>query len=543
MQVIVGHESVPGTSKTSGGARPAARIPLGAAASLLFSPLLVSNAFALDVYRAADFDIRWDNTLAYTASFRIEPRDNALLVDPNADDGDRDFSPGVISDRFDLLTQLEVTMGSTGIRLSAAAWYDTAYHGRNDNDSPLTFNPFSVPHDHFTRAVEVLQGKEAELVDGFAYTTIEVGGMPLSLRVGRHTLSWGESLFFADNGIASGQAPIDEAKEAQSPDTYARDAFLPVAQASGTLQVNSNVAVSAYYQFEWRKSREPGSGSYFSNVDYLDEGGERFIVSPGVYLFRAREQKPPSSGQFGIAVQTSTDDYSYGFYVLRFHAKDPEVYLRPTGVVVGGNAGQYDLVYPQGIWSFGASYSGYLGDANLAGEASVRLHMPLVADPITVPQGAVADGSGHPLYPLGDTFQAQVSLSETLAPAAVWNRADFQLEVASNDVLAVTRNASARDPTRDGFALAARAEFAPQYFEVLPGLNLTVPLSIGYGLIGSSSIDAAQYEGAGDVEIGLQATFQTVWQAHLTLTHFIGTPEQQPYSDRDFVSLHLQRTF
>ena len=113
----------------------------------------------------------------------------------------------------------------------------------------------------------------------------------------------------------------------------------------------------------------------------------------------------------------------------------------------------------------------------------------------------------------------------------------------SNDVLAVTRNASARDPTRDRFALAVRAELAPQYFEVLPGLNLTVPLSVGYGLIGNSSTDATQYEAAGDIELGVQATFHTAWQANLSFTHFIGTADRQPYADRDFVSLHLQRTF
>jgi len=34
-----------------------------------------------------------------------------------------------------------------------AAWYDPVYRSRNANDSPATFNPASVSHDRFTKAV------------------------------------------------------------------------------------------------------------------------------------------------------------------------------------------------------------------------------------------------------------------------------------------------------------------------------------------------------------------------------------------------------
>ena len=36
----------------------------------------------------------------------------------------------------------------------------------------------------------------------------------------------------------------------------------------------------------------PGSGSYFSYADYKDVGGERIILFPGHYLYRARNILP-----------------------------------------------------------------------------------------------------------------------------------------------------------------------------------------------------------------------------------------------------------
>src|SRR5579864_7602087 len=118
------------------------------ALAVLLCVLPASPARAFDLYQNANTDLRFDNTLSYTGGFRLIPRDPALLIDPNSDDGDRNFAPGLVSDRFDLLSQLDFSLGDFGIRVSGKGWYDTAYFGRNDNDSPATFNPFSVPHDH-----------------------------------------------------------------------------------------------------------------------------------------------------------------------------------------------------------------------------------------------------------------------------------------------------------------------------------------------------------------------------------------------------------
>ena len=92
--------------------------------------------------------------------------------------------------------------------MSADAWYDTVYHQTNHNNWPSSFNPYSVPNNEFTRAVQRQEGEDADLLNAFLYDSFDVGDVPVSFRIGRHSLLWGESLFFAGNGIAAGQAPI-----------------------------------------------------------------------------------------------------------------------------------------------------------------------------------------------------------------------------------------------------------------------------------------------------------------------------------------------
>jgi hypothetical protein len=503
----------------------------------------VAPAFGAELYSADGLELRWDNTIRLSAAARIDSRSSALIADANADDGDRNFRSGLISKRLDVLSELDVTHGDFGLRVSAAGWYDPSYLERNDNDSAATFNPLSVPHDRFAHAVRDREGKGTRLLDAFVHGSFDVGDMPLSFRLGRHIQLWGESLFFAENGIAAGQAPLDAVKEVSEPAAEAKEIFLPVWQASLSLSPIPGVSVDLYDQFEWRKDLLPGSGSYFSNADFLDAGGERYFLSADRYLLRGRDLRGSSSGQYGIALQFTSADINYGFYALRFNSKEPQVYLHPDDTILSGRAGTYQLVYPEGIEIYGASASTYLSDSNVAGEISFRRNMPLVSGPLVVPPGVHADGDRHPLYAVGDTLHAQVSSVSSFGANLLWQRADLSAELAANDRLSVTKNAVALEPDRDQFAAALRVTFEPQYFEVLPNLDLSLPIGLGYNLVGKSSVDDAQNARAGDMAFGISATFKTVWQANLTMTSFFGPAARQPLADRDFLSFSVERVF
>ena len=82
-------------------------------ALVLLACLGAHTAFSADLYHEDGLDVRWDNTLRYTAAVRAFSRDSELVANPNWDDGDRNFDPGLISNRLDLLSELEVTACST----------------------------------------------------------------------------------------------------------------------------------------------------------------------------------------------------------------------------------------------------------------------------------------------------------------------------------------------------------------------------------------------------------------------------------------------
>ena len=112
----------------------------------------------------------WDNTIKYSNAWRLNERaDNVMASspNPNKDDGDRNFSTGLISNRFDLLSELDIKYGDVGARLSGAAWYDTVYNEKNDNNSPATANPVSVDYNEFTDKTRDLHGRDAEILDAF----------------------------------------------------------------------------------------------------------------------------------------------------------------------------------------------------------------------------------------------------------------------------------------------------------------------------------------------------------------------------------------
>lgn len=522
--------------------------------AIVLLPNMSAQAFQFDT--GSDIEVRWDNTLKYSNAWRIKDQHDKLIADPNLDDGDRNFDQGLISNRVDLLSELDVRYQDLGFRVSGAAWYDDVYNKSNDNDSPDTANAFSVDHDEFTDDTRDLHGRDAEFLDAFVYGKFAIGEEMWGVaRLGQHALLYGESLFFGNNGIAAAQQPIDAVKALSVPNSQFKEILRPIGQLSGQLQINSNVSVGAYYQLEWRKSRLPGAGSYFSFADFVDEGGESMILGPGFSVFRAGDIEPSDSGQGGVQVKIAAGDYEFGIYAAQFHDKMPQFYVYP-------DVGLYEQVYAGDIRTVGFSVSTMIGETNVAAELSFRDDMPLVASGNTViAPGAygVIDGGDDAAFPKGRTMHLNLSAISVLAATPFWDGASFIGEFAFNRRLSVTDNRDQLDPlaTRDAGAL--QFVFTPEYFQVTPGLDLQVPIGVGYGLFGRSSVNGVLFpsENGGNVSIGLKADYLKTWQASVGYTHYFGSdgsiikydtavPElsyDNFHGDRDFISFSVQRTF
>ncbi|THF55196.1 DUF1302 domain-containing protein [Pseudothauera rhizosphaerae] len=517
-----------------------------------------------------DAQMTWNNTLKYSAGWRVRSADskvadNSSGPQANTNDGDLNFDRGLISSRLDLLSEFDFRYKrNAGFRISGAAWYDEVYNRSNDNPGALggaLVNQRSAPHDEFTRATEKLHGRKAEFLDAFVYGNLAPGGMNLNLKAGRFTQLYGESLFFGSNGIAGAQTPLDLARALSVPNSQFKEVARPVGQVSAQLQISPDVSVGAYYQVEWRKSRLPAAGSYFSFADFVDDGGETVILGPGAVVFRGEDIEAKDSGQGGVQVRFKTANAEFGVYAAQWHDKMPQFYLRPGVNVKPGSIGDYVQVFAEDIRAVGASFSTLVGETNVAGELSVRDNMPLVASGNTVvlPGNTTADGGGDAAFPVGRTLHLNLSAISVFGASPLWDGASFVGEFAYNRRLKITDNADQLDPEATRDASALQFVFTPEYFQVAPGLDLQVPIGLSYGIAGRSSVNGALFpaEHGGNVTIGVKADYQRTWQASLSYTHYFGAagsiikygtavPElsyKNFHRDRDFIALSIQRTF
>ncbi|WP_437882945.1 DUF1302 domain-containing protein [Pseudomonas sp. LRF_L74] len=510
-----------------------------------------------------DLSLSWDNTVKYSAAWRLsgaasDVADESSGVQANTNDGDLNFDKGLISNRLDLLSELDLRYQRRyGLRLSGAAWYDDVYNKSNDNPGALggaLINSTSVRYDEFTRDTEKLHGRKAELLDAFVYGGFDVSDMSLNLKAGRFTQLYGESLFFGSNGIAAAQTSLDLIKALSVPNSQFKEILRPVGQVSAQLQINPDVSIGAYYQLEWRKSRLPAAGSYFSFADFIDDGGESLILGPGAVVYRDNDIEARDSGQGGVQVKFTLGDTEYGIYAAQYHDKMPQFYVYP-------DTGRYEQVYGENIRTLGASFSTLLGETNVAGEVSVRDNMPLVASGNTVLLSGLAgaDNDKHAAYPVGRTLHLNLSAISVFAASPVYDGASLVAEFAFNRRLSVTDNRDQLDPLATRDASALQFIFTPEYFQVMPGLDLQVPIGASYGISGRSSVNGALFpaEHGGNISLGLKGEYQKAWQLGLNYTHYYGpagsvikydttVPElsyDNFHGDRDFISLSVQRTF
>ncbi len=551
---------------------PGTRLTALAAAVLLGVLCAPAAAFEVDTGNP-ELKVLWDTTLKYSNAFRLERPSQAIIgganVDssapgyfPNTDDGSRNFKRGLISNRLDILSELDVSYGGLGARVSAAGWYDSVYQrGHNENDSPGTANPSSVPYNEFTADTRRLHGRDAEVLDAFVIGKFKLGAMPTSLRLGKHTLLYGESLMLGANGIAAAQAPIDVVKAVTVPNAQFKEFMMPINQLSGQIQLTPEVMVGGYYMLDWEGDRLPGSGSYFSGMDSVGTGGERLIVgfSPAgnVFFQREADRQAKKSGQGGAQVRFHVGDVDLGLYAVQWNDRGPSgLYLHPFAAPVGGptglQVGTYQWVFHEGIRAVGASFTSTLGNVNLAGEVSLRSNTPLDSDAQLDLAGA--DNSSHPLYAVGRSAHVNFNWIASIGPSFLSREADFVGEIGWNRRLSITKNAAALNPNATRDATNIRFVFEPKYRQVLPGLDLSVPIGVGYGLDGNSSV-VGPFLGkhTGDISLGLNGAYLDVWRFGLNVTHYVG--EAGPFiagghrsflqsnADRDYLSFNLRRTF
>lgn len=519
------------------------------------------GAHAFPLYNGAmqgnDLVVNLDTTVSYQTYFRVDEPSPILtspITNANGSEGDLDFRHGFFSNQVEVLPILDIRDGAFGAHFSGEAYLNTSYLQRNQNDQPSTLNPFTINNSRdFTSATRNVEGQNARLLDAFVYGSRHFGtddSQTVTLKLGRQTLLWGQSLFFTGNGIAAGQAPIDVITAQSLPNPQAQQVYLPVGQAVLTYQPNKIVTLQGYYQFQWSQDILQGVGAYFNTSDILDAGGERLIAGPGEYYFRKDDLTPPTeNGQFGASVQLTLGNYDLGFYALRFDAKTPEVYLTPGAIQntrYGVSLGQYNLVYPRDIQLYGTALSTTVGPVNVAGEISGRVGMPLDSGVgISTPQN-IGNASSNPLYAVGDTLHGQIS-AVYVSPGIPFDPGGFTAdgEIEANHVLDVTSGNANLAPNRTRSAASFEFVITPSYYNVLPNLILQFPFGVTYNFYGRSETDSSENRATAQISFGVSAIYRVNWVASISFVDFLGKadPTLNPLADRSYLSFNIQHSF
>lgn len=479
---------------------------IGVGGILLF--VICSNAFAFEIPTGnKDFELRWDNTFKYNLGYRTSGQDDAILKSANYDDGDRNFDRGIVSNRVDILSEFDLQYKQRyGFRVSGSFWYDQRYRDHLDNESVATSNhlqdgrPAIGLNDTVKR---YMAGPSGELLDAFIFGGFDLGPVPVKLKVGRHTVYWGESLFLsgAIHGVSYAQMPIDVLKGFSVPGTDAKELFRPLFNVSGTAQLMTSFSLSGQYFLEWEPYRLPEAGSYFGFNDAMLMGGESLIVGP-LRLLRTDDVQPSGTKDFGLTARWSPAwlDGTVGIYYRRFSDKLFQTYLNVP-------ARTYFFVYPDNIDLYGVSLSKQILGISVGAELSYRTNMPLNSDAIVT---TTRPNEGETLGARGDTwhglinglylFKPPLCDSASIAMELVWNRVE---RVKQGDNVYKGRDSyTAIDRVTHDFVGMA-VSFSPTWFQVFPGMDLSMPLYWSGGVSGNSAVSFGGNAHAGNWSAGL----------------------------------------
>jgi len=559
-----------------------------ALAAGLFAPLVV-QAGAFDLAPGVDAEYRL--TLNYALSMRTKAPTSQLVSGPtdpatglpttvNGDDGDRNFkADSLTNDRVSALAELRVSTEHYGIVASGTGFYDQAYHGPNDNDSPATVNK-TGPNNRFTTSARYFEGQRVRALDAYAYGNWAVGdGALLDLRGGRQAVAWGESLFFS--GIASAQSPYDQTKSFV-PGVEVKDLLLPTNQISARL-TDGKWALLGYYKFQYKATELVPSGDYFSINDGIGPGAtflygfanplaQLAAVVPGtpatINVPLGQYLTPSDYGQWGTGLKYQvTPTTNLGVYYLRYSNTNPEVVLgygyaqllppvtdpatqqivaallhippAGAGILAQGVSTfpqqvpvSYDIKYYDGIHLYGTSFSSIVGAVQVAGEVNYRDGID------TLLQGDIPTR--------GKMTQALLSALYTFNPNGFWDDASLAAETGYLHVNGVDAVAGNQQLANSRNAWGYEALFTMNFRNVVPAIDLSVPLSFAALAKGTPAMAGAfgSLYGEGDqrASIGLTATWLQMIEVGFSYNAFLGSPNlnQHPYADRDYVAFNVK---
>ncbi|TEL39896.1 DUF1302 family protein [Pseudomonas aeruginosa] len=467
-----------------------------------------------------DYRLRWDNTVRYTLGMRAEGQDQRIMRNPSYDESDGKFDRGdIVTNRVDLLSEIDFSYRKDwGARLSAAAWYDHAYR---DDGVKSRVPGMDTSYDNNRYSAEVkryVHGPSGEILDAFVWGNFRLGNALTNVKLGRHTNYWGEGLLFGAHAISYSQAPIDGVKAVTSPGIETKEVFLPIGQLSARAQVTDSLTLAGQYFYEWDYSRMPYGGTYFGVADPFFEGPDRLPVMPGFDLQRSSSRYGRDNANWGLMAKLNVEqiESSFGLYYRQFDDYQPWFAPQTRPFTVG----DYRLVYPRDVKLMGLSFSRVFGSVAVGSELSYRKNGALNAAGVSElddegPRGDSIHFVTNAVYGIPRNFLAP---SATLVGESAYSH--LRRVTGHEELYLGKGRAACVDPrvgapgsggvadgcsTRDYYAVAVN--LTPQYLSVMPSWDMSVPMTVNYGIKGNAATAGGGNEGALSWSVGVTMTY------------------------------------
>lgn len=537
-----------------------------------------ASAFKLDLDNQ-DLDVRWDNTFRYNAGWRAQdPTDyqtGKRFVPSSAFSGasDSQYKQGdMVTDRIDLLSEFDfIYKKDSGFRVSAAGWYDNVYDTHAPQGGPVigptgttgqTFFPGGKWPDETKR---YYQGPSGEFLDAFVFTKLDLGDVPVNVKVGQHTIYWGETLFSLGDGIAAGQSYADIRKAIANPGIEAKEVFKPLDQLSFSAQLSPELTVMGQYFFDWKPDIFPSGGTYYSPVDLLTYAGSipgsvALGLPPWVGTIND-VQNSKKRGDWGLGAKWRPEwlDGTAGFYFREFLAKQPQGFILDFSVNQLGfdfdnttpRTKLYGFSLSKQIWGISWGWDlTYRKDQALQTIAFMPVAVPSATPGVFTNLGFGALGPNG-WAPIGDVYTSTLNAigydgKRDLFGMPLYDSAVWIAELDYDALDKVTKNPLTFNSARNcnaglvgggahagtgiranggcvtGQSFGIDLSYTPKWYQALPGVDLTMPLFYTVGLKGNSSIPAfGQNEHQGAYSIGLGAEVSGTYIFNLAYNGFV----------------------
>lgn len=559
-----------------------------------------ANAFSIDSGNP-DVEMRLDFTPSVTLGWRTGSRDTSYPGMNTASASEYFADSGKLyTGRLDLFTEFDFKYKKdSGFRISGSLWYDPQFPSHpklSPAEAAAGASPWGLTSNpQWSPETKRYYESSAEFVDAFAFTRVELGETPLSLKVGRTAVVWGESMIGGVGGINSvgyGQNPNDGRKASSNPNASLKETVLPIGQVNATLGLTDSINLSMYTTAEWRADRVPNSGTYLGFSDAV-AGAPNLFCTPlgGGFCVPYVDPVKGRGHDWGIQLKgrPSWFDGTLGVVYRKFDEKAPWYGVwdpadSPSLFSGFFYPGAARSVYGRDTEIYGLTFNTNAWDISWAGEVNYRKNAALVADfsaLATVGAGGANTTISPTDGPRGDTWHALASMQWFLGKAAFWDTFVVAAEVGYARLDKVTKNAQYYQAVGSSYAPVAcnlpaafggspnrtvagcadkssttvGISLTPTVYQVIPGIDMDIPLYYQTGF-GNSPLNGGTSDGSQTISAGLKFTWNTTVGPQVFQINYLAFRNKTdssngighqvlgpPYDKRDQITLTYKSSF